>query len=103
MKPSDITTYEDQINTYKAYLLDAYSSYCNNVVLELSISNNRHYLEQLQLKLVLLNLYVDIVLDYIEPTIEDDDNFTTYIEFKNVMRHTNRIMNTNFILDIPIV
>jgi hypothetical protein len=100
MTPSEIASNSTAINSYKYSVLLVLSDYAEIVNKKLQYSVNKKDIEQLKLNKILLSLYVEIVLDYITSTVESDENFFTFEEFKKAMTHINRITNSNYWLEL---
>jgi len=100
MTPSEITLYEDDINSYKAYTLDSFARFANVVANELKESVNTRHIEFNKQKLQLAEAYVQIMLDYFTETIDGDVNFFDYTEFEDIQRHLNKLLNNLYWIEL---
>ena len=100
MKPSEITLHQSEINSYTYYTIYDFAKLVNQVSDELkNCSDNVHIGFSVQ-KVQLAEAFLQIMIDYLEPTNELDNNFFTIDEFYDIERHLNRLLKDLYWLNL---
>lgn len=96
MTPSQIAAQASTINSFKAAMLTAFSEYANMTATKLKTVVNKRELAQLTQKLMLSNAYITIMIDFFNETVEGDVNLFTNDEFYDIVKHMNRLFDTQY-------
>ncbi len=83
------------ISSYRYSIGIAYSDFFNEYIRSVQFSG-REYAKEKELLLKLLNIYVEIIMDWTMPSLNDDTRKLTLDEIKNVEYNINKICNTNY-------
>jgi hypothetical protein len=100
MTPTEIIAHADEINSFKAYMLEDFGKLANQIAKELKESVDERHISYSRRKLQLTEAYIQIMLDYLESTVEGDENFFTVEEFYDTVRQLNRLLNNYYWLDL---
>jgi hypothetical protein len=100
MKPSIIAAHQAELNSLRYSLLSEYSKFADKVSTLLDKSNDTRLIQMYIQQLQLVSSWINIVLDYTMPTTEADDNLLSLEDFYEVIRHLNRIFNTEYWIEL---
>lgn len=90
MKPSEITNNKALYDSYKLSIATAYSIYFDKYITKLQVVGRRNNKEEEQ-KLKYVDCYYTILMDYLAPTTEEDNNLMTLDQIKEVERRFNKL------------
>lgn len=101
MSPSEITRIGSSVvNSFKYTMLEQFSLFTDKVTKELDGSTNARHIEYQKQRLALACAYIDIIVDFFTETVEGDENFFTYPEIEDIIRHLNRIFGTEYWIEL---
>jgi hypothetical protein len=86
----------DTINSYLYSITMAFADYTRLVANEFSESANKHDLELLKIRLIILESMITMVTTYLTETVSGDENICSIVEIEKTMRHINEICDTNY-------
>lgn len=95
MTPTEITNNQDLYDSFLVSIKVAYSdflsTYAKNTQMFGKDKNKKD-----EIKLVLANTYFELLMDYMTPTSDNDTNFFTVDEIKEIELRLNKIFGTNY-------
>lgn len=90
MKPSEIINNKELYDSYKLSIATAYSIYFDKYIKKLQIIGRKsNRVEEQKLKYV--DCYYTILMDYLAPTTEEDNNLMNLEQIKEVERRFNKL------------
>ena len=88
-----------EINDFKATIESVQSQIGNTIVKILSI-NGRSENEDILTKFKLINIYVNIMIDYFSQDDYENNNFFTEDEMYEIIQHFNELCNTDYTITL---
>lgn len=95
MKPSEIQEYPNLYNAYKLSLMTGYSNFMDKYIQHTQLIG-RDKTASDEMKLKLINVYFEIIMDYLAPTTEQDNSFFTLEQISIIEDKLNILMRTNY-------
>jgi len=85
---------------FLAMMRFAFANYCNDHGADIRIGSRGKDMTLRELKIILLGQMMEMIEYYFRPTVAGDDNFCTAEEIEDVISHANRIMSTEYYIDL---
>ena len=95
MTPTEITNNQDLYDSFLVSIKVAYSDFLSNYAKNTQMFG-RDKNKKDEIKLVLANAYFEVLMDYMTPTSDTDENFFTIDEIKEIELRLNKLFSTNY-------